>query len=256
MTVRLHPDAEQRFNERASALRAKVRPIDRALLQRKADLFPSDSVPNGIFTEEDISRISCVGEFNQLTRERTRIFFDNGHNAYELDRAGCEELETFITAILKNPEFSQKVSRARLDQEIHEWLDPECNDQRSFCSRLLAEINPTIQRRAAWVPIAFLRVQSEIRFGEVVFRPITAAAMDAWEATSKEKNPENAEILEIYFRKLRQKCQGFAAATLEIEAEPRRAVEIAAEAADYATALLRTFCIENLDPRACSYCVP
>lgn len=256
MTIHLHPDAAQRFNERAAALRARLRPIDRADLLSKAGLFASESVPAATLTEKDISKISFVGEYNQVTGERTRILFDDGHRAYELDRAGCDELASLLAAILKAPEISRRVSRARLDQEVREWLDPEHNDQRSLSERLVAEIDPAIERRSAWVPIAFLRVQSELPFGEVVFRPITAAVMDAWEAACVEKNPADAETLATYFRKLRQKFQGLAAATLDTEAEPERAIEIAAEAAVYATALLRTFCVENLDPRACSYCVP
>jgi hypothetical protein len=79
--------------------------------------------------------------------------------------------------------------------------------------------------------------------------------IDDWHRRIKEKAGDNPQIT---FKLDRDKKDllGFAAATVEIEAEPARATELARDLSDKAISLLRLFSGANFDPRQFSYCVP
>ena len=52
----------------------------------------------------------------------------------------------------------------------------------------------------------------------------------------------------------RKESQGFAAATIQLHAEPSRAIEVALSESERAISLLRIFTPENLSPKMLSYC--
>jgi hypothetical protein len=91
-----------------------------------------------------------------------------------------------------------------------------------------------------WTPIAHFEVEAPFEFGPVTVAPITAAVIDAFRGRSEPK-PEQAEVIDTYFRRLRNEAQGLAAIVLHTEAEPQQAEERALLLARTATSLLRFF---------------
>lgn len=256
MKVELHPDAAQRFDERGNKLRALLRKIDRVELRPKEVKFTSERKSVAHIGVGDLQDVAIVREFNSLTGERTRLLFDDGAHAYELGRDGCLELEALVSAILKIPGLFRIVSASWVDDAIRRWLDPKGQDGMSLSKRLVTAIESTVRRYTVWVPISHLQVQTEFEFGGVVFRPITAAFFDRWEAACSPSTAEDAAKFAKRLMELRREAQGLTAVTFEIEAETGKVRQVAAQTAERVTALLRTMCVENLHPRACSYCVP
>jgi len=254
--LKLHPSAAQRINERGAALRNSLTRIDRERLRLPHERFPIDTLPRANITSDQILQIWSVDVVDPLSGRRVQCLFDDGKHAFMLDEHGCDVLSALSQAVAKERTFGQYVGRERVDEEIKRWLDPSNQTPLSLSQWLLSEIDQTIKLYSVWVPVANLYIESEFAFGDVTFRPITKAFMDQWADTLQWDSLEDKQDAERRFTELRESCQGLAAATLDIEAEPTRVRERATETADRAVALLRTFCPENHHPAACSYCVP
>lgn len=219
--------------------------------------FEPEVVPSGHLTEKDIIDIPYGREVVPLTHDLWRAMFSNGKEEWEMPPEGCAEVQRLVAAISRSGGIGQRVSAETIEDQILRWLDPTKEDARTLTARLVEEISPKLEKYEAWIPIACLRVQSALPFGGGVIRPITRDFLDRWRGRYKKSDDAEAEAAhDAHFRELRERFQGLAAMTIEIEAESSRANELAAESADRLTTLLRTYCPENGHPLACSRVVP
>lgn len=256
MALSIHPRAAEKFDATAVELRGRLRQVDRGTMWPPRLGYEPDVVPVLSFTERDIAELSHQGVVNTVTGKLKRMPFDDGQEAWELDEQGCSELERLVVALQASGDLGEKVSANRIQHEVREWLNPAHGDERRLLQRLVQEISPDIVERTAWVPVAFLHIQSDLRFGDVVFRSIAREFLDRWVSSLTPSEGQQADQVQAHFQRLRENFQGLAAVTLTLEAEPERCAELASFAADRAVSLLRTFCMENLHPSACSYCLP
>ena len=256
MLLEFHPDAARRFEQLGTELRGMLRSISRKNLSHASDSFHPDVVPSLTINEHNVVDVPYVEKVNQLSMVTQQVLFDDGTHAFELGEGGCEYLAKLVEAIQRSGQVKQMVSMATLRTNILEWLNPSKNDSRTLPQQLSQEISPLIQAGTAWVPIASLCLQSPLSFAGYTMQPITAAQFDTWETGASQGDPAKFERLRHYFKSEREKYQGLSAITLEFEAEPQRAYELAIDVADRVVTLLRTFCIENLHPNACSFVVP
>jgi hypothetical protein len=121
---------------------------------------------------------------------------------------------------------------------------------------VLAEIEPKIENLEVWIPIAATRIQSEFEFGNMRIRTITRAMIDEWEADARRAHPDASEGHDVFFERWRKALLGFAAATIELHAEPTRAYELASAEAERTIALLRCLSPHNCFPFTVNKSVP
>lgn len=256
MPLEFHSDARRRFEQLGMELKGMFRSISRKDLSHATDSFRPDVLSSLTINESDVVDIPYIEKVNQLSMVTQQVLFDDGTHAFELGEEGCQHLAKLVEAIQRSGQVKQMVSMATLRANILKWLNPSKNDNRTLPQQLSQEISPLIQAGTAWVPIASLCLQSPLSFAGYTMQPITAAQFDTWETGTSQGDPAKLERLRHHFKSEREKYQGLSAITLEFEAEPQRAYELAIEVADRVVTLIRTFCIENLHPNACSFVVP
>lgn len=256
MPLEFHPDAARRFEQLGMELREMLRPISRKDLSHATDSFHPDVVPSLTINEHNVVDVPYVEKVNQLSMVTQQVLFDDGTHAFELGEEGCQYLAKLVEAIQRSGQVKHMVSMATLRANILKWLNPCKNDNRTLLQQLSQEISPLIQIGTAWVPIASLCLQSPLYFAGYTIQPITATQFDKWESSASQGDPAKFERFRQHFNGEREKFQGLSAITLEFEAEPQRAYELAIDVADRVVTLIRTFCIENLHPNSCSFVVP
>lgn len=149
------------------------------------------------------------------------------------------------------------VSVELLSDLIFDWIKLKyaAESVASMTEYVLAECETQIQEIEIWIPVFMLHVQSDVTIGRVTLKTITRTIIDEWRDgfLSQAKDDATVSAVEQFITKQRKKLQGFAAATISLTAEPRRAKEFAFEEAEQAIALLRFFSPANFDPRIISY---
>jgi len=145
-------------------------------------------------------------------------------------------------------------------EKIFAWVKQKHRD-RSFppmTEYVLAECEKQIKEIEVWIPISLLYIQSPFRLGRVNFRAITKRIVDDYEARINEKitKPKALDAAKQFIDRMRREIQGLAAATIEVEAEPRRAYEIAEEESEKAMNVLRFFSPANFHPGKTCYSAP
>ena len=149
---------------------------------------------------------------------------------------------------------------------IFDWLKARHNGIESqdsrMCGYVLTKASSLIKSREIWVPVGALQIERELAFANIVLKVLTAERFDEWhaEALQRKERREYSEAewtakVDDWITRHRKAYQGFTAATVTVDAELDRAVEIAYAEADDALAMLRVFDGANLEPRIVSGCV-
>ncbi len=106
------------------------------------------------------------------------------------------------------------------------------------------------------IPVYELGLESPRRIGNVELRPIEAEQIEAWMRQLVEQRPDFANNVHYVRERWSKRMQGRASSLFTVEAEPRRARELAMTETERSLAALRLFSPGNLHPTARSLCVP
>lgn len=163
------------------------------------------------------------------------------------------ELYRLAERIQKLPGWRDAVSIEALVEYTFDWLRLRYLEQQKlplapseavplFCDALLTFFNQQIKPQEVWVPLEGMEIESDFAFGRAELRTITVAMMDRWRQDWESwalKHPERAEGWAYEFELRRTRLQGLTAVCLRLEAEPKRAVEVAYREAERTVAMLR-----------------
>ena len=100
------------------------------------------------------------------------------------------------------------------------------------------------------IPINFLHIEKSFALGNVNFRPFSKTSIDELEfraVTQAQDSPQKDLVRQLFDQKIRQ-FQGYAVATILLQAEPARAYEIAIEETNTALSMLRIFSSSTREP--------
>jgi hypothetical protein len=260
MRFTFHPDAVTAFTAQSSEL---VRAVQTRLPQRTPGTkrFDPQVHVSAHFKENDILGPIETSQTDRDGKTASR-FMGVGGTLFGLDEQGCSKLRKLAEAIQKAPAFRDRVSVRFLENTLFRWCVATARraEASSACDYVAAESEKAVERIETWVPVYGLHIQSPFAVGRVVFKTITKEMLDSLhqrilERVAVEGASGDPAIMQALERR-RKELQGFAAATVEPEAEPIRAEEIAGDLADKATSVLRFFAPANFDHRLVSYCVP
>lgn len=258
--IELHPEAIEWLDRSANEIRQALEEIPREPLRTPNPRFEPDILPSGTLTEDDVRSIPYMEYIDQHTRQVVRVVFDTGTKAFQLSTTACRDLTSLSKRLASRPELRTLVGTSAIRRTLLLWLQESLDgaDECPSCSdHLLDRLPSDIEDFEVWIPIAFLSVESELSLGRVTFKAISAALFDDWQRRYEQARPESErDAIRREMQRRRQRMQGLAAATLRVHAERDKAIEIALEAAERSTALLRFFSPETCTTAAASYIRP
>lgn len=253
--MNIHPDAAANFNQKAEELIAKVRPSPRT---RETSKFRGDPYITASLTEADIVGTPRRAFVNAAGHEIARFFQASTGETLGIVGTDFRDLQKIAEGLQRISALRPVVSLETVVDLVFEWVEARHKKtvQGTVIEYMLPKIQALIRRQEVWVPIADLYIESSFALGRTMFRPLTPGVFQAWETAILRDHPEHAVPLKELLKEQRKRYQGLAAAITSVEAEPRRAKEIAFANAEDATTILRIFHGATLIPQMICRCVP
>lgn len=139
--------------------------------------------------------------------------------------------------------LQNSVSVGLLADLVFDWVISrhQKNTDLTMTEYVLTECEKRVNEIEIWVPISNLLIESEFSIGPVLFKTVTKPLLDAYLPADE--------------KRIRRDLQGYAAATMKLIAEPKRASQIAFEETEKALLILMFFSPVNFDPTRVSHCV-
>jgi len=256
--LELHTNAVKNFNEKGIELISDLKEIIRKPIQEEIQPFKPEVYIHQKITEKDI--IGDLEEIPMTLIDQAGIhvgkyFIYKGKNIgliYESYR----KLLQLAQNIQKTKELFNMVSVSVVTDLIFSWLVQKYRHKTFFpiVEYLLIKCKEEIKDFEVWIPVALLHIQSDIKIGKITLQTITKERLEYWRSKSKEIAPDYAKNIDELFDEERKQLQGFAASTIKLTAEPKRAFEIALEKTENSISLLRFFSPANFHPEMSSHC--
>ena len=256
MKLNIHTQAIQKFNERGlSVLSLCKESNSQESIQTKAVRFP-EMYTSGTITNKDI-----IGEIELGLRDRTGKqigrYFTHQKKQIGLEEDSYINFTKLCESIQKAIKPPMVISQAAVENQVFEWVrDRFCgNTQAELVEYILPRLEAKIEELEVWVPIAELRVESDVQIGYILIRPITEEDINQWrdERLSHIKDKEKDNVSEFFGEKFKKKFQGWPAGIIKITAEPIAAREIALHETERSLAMLRVFSVAALTPKITCY---
>jgi hypothetical protein len=254
----MHPQASQNYNKKAEELLMCLRPAPDHLKPKDIPHNPNIHISHQ-FTQANIIVEMGYG-WTEFTGNVAARAFGEGGQMIGLFDEDHTNLVRLAEAIQKSIIPRGVVSLGLLSELIFDWLKQQRRGASisMMTEYVLAECEKQIKEMEVWIPISLLYIESPFILGKITFRAITKAMVDDWENSAKAKltEPEESDSVKQFFERIRKEIQGLATATIKVQAEPRRAYEIAAEESEKAMNMLRIFTPANFHPSKICYSAP
>jgi hypothetical protein len=258
MKLDIHPQASENYNKKAEDLLTRLSPLP-------DHLKPKGSKPNPdihstyTFTPENIIGEMGYG-WTDFTGNVAAKAFAEGDQMLGLFGDDYIELIRVAEGMQKSIIPRGVVSLPRLSDLIFDWVKSKYRETSAstMTEYVLPQCEKLIKELEIWIPISHLYIQAPFIFGKITFKAITKAMIDDWEASllSKATKQEEIEAVRMGIDRRRSKIQGLATAIIKVEAEPKRAYEIAFEEIDRTVSILRFMSPANFHPAKISYSAP
>ena len=265
MKPQLHPDAAKNFDEKARVLLAAVAPEPRqAPAEPPTHMFRPGGHVAATFNAEDIG-FKITGKHDQLGRTTARYFEYEGRR-FGLEDEKYQALARLSEGIQKTKAFRDLVSSKWVEDAIVDWLKAKFAGEAvpALGDYLAERCEADVKEHEIWFPVANLSVESDLPFGNVVFRTISKEMLDRLEEGAQKakeqgvkagRGEEYAAQVDYSIHRMRQELQGLAASTITVNAESGRAFEVALrESGGAVTALGMYQVAATTIPEVTSYC--
>jgi hypothetical protein len=168
------------------------------------------------------------------------------------------EFVKFVETIHRHKAVGPRISKRTLENLTFDWMAERYkgNSSLTVAEYLEDAASHLLEEVEVWLPISDLSMESELQLGKVILKVMTAERIEQWYSNLKSSaNEGDRQSLEMWLDR-RRKLQGFMAATMMLNAEPLRCLEIISEETERSLAMLRFFAPANFVPGVISYCVP
>lgn len=206
-------------------------------------------------TNKDIVGEISIGAVDFLG-EQVAFYFMDGQRQLGIEGDDYKSLRKLAENVFKIGDIRKAVSLRTIEEIVCNWLKEKYfnKDLIYFTEYFLCKAKELISDISVWIPISNLCIQEPFRIGKVIFRPITRELIDKWEQQRiGNLTQDEKEVMKELFEKNIRPFQGFAAATLKVTAERKRAKELIIEEANRALCFLRIFTGAALDPQIISF---
>jgi hypothetical protein len=238
MKLDIHPNAARNFNNKADALLLEL------ITETKAQFFELYIKP-GTFTfrYENLFILDAFGY------EIGRFSYVDQNVLIGLKSEGFLKFKTLSENMQRTKVLSDRANIIFIADSIFEWIKNKYTNSTdlSMTDFVFQKFRNNLEEVEIWIPVPQVSIQSEIKLGKITFKTISGDLIDSWSTSN--------ELLKQFFSGKRKKFQGFAAATIKLTAEPKKAFEIAQEEAEKSISLLRIFSPAFSTAKVTSYCV-
>ena len=251
MKIQLHENAIKNFNEKADNLLFEIVPDPNA---KKSNPLPSYS--EIVIQDLEIIEITKIA-YTSIMDGETGVIFYADNKPFGLFEDGYKQFIKLVESVYKDKIISAYVHFDTLKDLIFDWIAARYKNETALqmTEFVLPKCEDKIKEIEIWLPVHRLIIESEFSVGKITFKTITTKMIDEWHTEKAKHGIGNQEEYEVYLFQEREKLQGFAATTIKLEAEAKRALEIAFEEANKALSLLRLFGGGAFHPKVVSYCV-
>jgi hypothetical protein len=261
MKPELHPEAAKNFEEKAQALLTAVAPELRPEpTEPPTDMFRPGGHIVATFDEGDYSEFKITGQSDRLGRTTAR-YFEHGGRRCGLEGERYQELARLSEAVQRTKAFRELVSTKWVEDTILDWMKAgfDGGTAPALGDYLAERCEEDVDEHELWFPVSHLSVESDLPFGNVVFRTITEDLVDKMvedvQGAKEGRDATYAAQLDMRMSRERAELQGLAAATVKVRAEPSRAYEVALRESERAVAALRVYQVAaTTTPEVTSYC--
>jgi len=257
----LHADAAKNFNKKADSLLTAIAPeLRQGASEPPTELFRPGGHIAARYSADELPEFKITAKTDLLGRTTARYF------EYEGQRIGLEddkyqELARLSESVQRTKALRDLVSTKWVEDAIVDWMKAryEGTSAPPLATYLADKCEKDVREHEILLPVSNLTVESDLTFGNVVFRTITKELMDRWweqwQEATRGRGAEYAAKVEARFARERSDLQGLAAATIKVTAEPKRALEVALQESERAVAALRVYHIAATTiPEVISYC--
>jgi hypothetical protein len=254
--INLPQQAIDYYNQKADELLLKLEPY-----KESSSLDSAQSSKSHLFSQtidvKDIDNlsISTVDGFGNIKSK----YFDTATGQVGLCGENYQKCRVIIEKLSNTKELRELVSYKFIHDSIFTWFSEKYNgsikQDIQFLSYLSKRISEVINKYKIAIPISFLIIEKPFKIGNIVFDFLRTDLFDKYEKKSLEGVTDENEINAIKqgIIKIRKKYQGKTCATIKLEAERNKAIEIAKNETDISLAVLQFFSPAALIPESTNY---
>lgn len=257
MPFDLHPEAARNFDRKGEELLSKAGPHQSNRRLNPSGFQPDFHVAAVIPEEELIGELRITHRIMDQDGEEVGRCFEVGQGLMVLLGQGYEDLIRIAEGVRGNRKIQEAVSYEFLVDTLFSWTQARLSGatRLPMMEYVLGMCSEQTKDFELWFPVAWLNIQSDIKLGRVILKTISRDMLDQWhsQVPQFEDNETNSRIKSAFERE-RHNLLGFAAATIRLRAEPKRAFERGFEEADRSVSILRFFSPVNFLPNEVCYC--
>lgn len=250
MKIELNENAEKYFNEKVLDFLYELKPDK--IQSEKPERVESSAAHVFIsehLTEKDIIGFTSMGYVDNLSGRQVARYFIADNKPIGLDQKSYAEFDKFIEGIYRKIEINSLLSKSFIHDCVFEWFEKKYKGTLpgdiNLISFLKEKAEGSIKKYKVSLPISFLSIQSHFKIGKVLFDYLKKDFCDKYINDVKSKVIGQDKLDEDKFKmfetRFRKKYQGTVFASIAIEAERQRCIEIAKLQVEKALTVLRFF---------------
>ena len=246
--IEVHKDAKANFDAKGESLISLIEELPQK--GQRENKVSSEFHVKQHLTNEDIIEFHPSAIANGYGDEIGFYFFHE-RKQYGIINENYKTILKLVESISKQRDFSAKVSQETIKKVIFDWIKRRCMGvmNQDLTSFIIEQASAKISIKEVWLPIKFLQIEETFVVGRICFKTISKKMVEDLQAQCIKDLPEKEDSFREMFERHIRKFQGYAAATLLIEAEPNRANEICLEETRKALLLLRIFHPASFHPK-------
>jgi hypothetical protein len=250
MKIEINEKAVRHFNEKAQEFLYELKP-DKTQRQKikRVESSAAHAFVTKHLSEKDVIEFASMGYVDNLTGRQVARYFNADNIPIGLDEKSYAEFDKFIENIYRRREINSLLSQSFLYECAFKWFEKKykgtLSAEKDLITFLREEGEESIKKFKVSLPISFLSIEKPFKFGRVSFDYLKKAFCDRYINDAKSKANEQDQFDEntfnIFESRFRKRYQGTVIASITIEAEQQRCMEIGKLQIEKALTVLRFF---------------
>lgn len=262
MKIQLHEKAVKYFNEKSAEFLCELKPDTTKRRERvKVESSASHCFISDHLTDKDIINITSLGYVDNLSGKQVARFFLVDKTPIGLNQDSYSAFLKFAEDFHHRKEINTLLSLEFIIESIFDWFENKYKGlipkDKELVEYIAEKSEKEIKKYKISIPISFIAIEKPFVIGKINFEYFETGFYDKFINTLKSKAQESKEFDEnnfsIFEKDFRKKYQGAVFASISLEAEQQRCIEIAMSEAEKALMALRFFSPSTFLPQIPCY---